>query len=532
MDVLLILLPVIVVLALLVFLKWSADTSGLVGWLLTLAIAAVVFQTPVEVGLTASLYGLLLSFPISLMVATSIFQITFMESTGALQRVVVFVKTIAKSDKAVQIMIINMGIGTLLVSVGATPVSILPPIMLALGYSTFVAVALPAIGFDSLCTYALLGAPLVAFVQLTGGEVNDTTLAAASQIFSMYMPVISTLIGFGMLWIVGGFKQVKEGLLPCLLAGFTMGCSAIAVAYIGKGIVLTGVFGGLATVCIMLLYLLALKKPILDNSVLTPADLEVKEKMSLGAALAPWIILVSACLFINFYPPVLKLLRDDLRMAVSIIPTIFDLKGQALAKQAKPAELRMLWQAYTWVLISTFAAVAFVRPSAAQWKDISRKWVKRAPRPVLSAAIFFAIAYVMVYSGYSVFQGGWQIHADMNMVSILAQSSAAVFKGMYPIIGTYLGLLGGFITGSEASAIAMLAKYHLETSALLKLNGMVVLAGAAIAGGLASVISPAKLQNAAATIDALGIESEVIKVTVVISIIFTAVAAVLTYMWA
>lgn len=532
MEILLILLPVLTVLALLVFLKWSADTSGLVGWCLTMAIAVWYFQTPFEIGLTASLYGLLLSFPISLMVGTSIFQITFMESTGALKRIVVFVKTIARSDRAVQIMIINMGIGTLLVAVGATPVSILPPIMLSLGYSTFVAVALPAIGFDSLCTYALLGAPLVAFVQLTGGEVNDASLAAASQVFSLYMPVISTLIGFGMLWIVGGFKQIKEGIVPCLLAGITMGCSAIAVAYIGKGIVLTGVFGGLATVCIMLLYMLAMRKPILDSSNLNPDDLKVKEQMSLGKALAPWIILVAACLFVNFYPPVLKLLRDDLRMAVTIIPTLLDPSGQALAKQAKPAELRMLWNAYTWVLISTFLSVAFIRPTGEQWKDIFRKWVKRAPRPVFSAAVFFAIAYIMVYSGYSLFGNGWQPRADLNMVSILARSSASAFQGFYPIVGTYLGLLGGFITGSEASTIAMLAKYHLETSALLKLDATVVLAGAAIAGGLASVISPAKLQNAAATIDALGIESQVIKVAVIISVLFTGVAAVLTYIWA
>ena len=29
--------------------------------------------------------------------------------------------------------------------------------MLALGYSSFVAIALPALGYDALCTYALLG---------------------------------------------------------------------------------------------------------------------------------------------------------------------------------------------------------------------------------------------------------------------------------------------------------------------------------------------------------------------------------------
>jgi lactate permease len=49
---------------------------------------------------------------------------------------------------------------------------------------------------------------------------------------------------------------------------------------------------------------------------------------------------------------------------------------------------------------------------------------------------------------------------------------------------------------------------------------------------LASVISPAKLQNAAASIDRIGEESQVIRVTVVISLVITAVAAVMTMLWA
>ncbi len=250
MSVLLTLVPIIAVLVLLIWAKQPADLSGFIGWVLVILVALFFFNTSLQVGLTASLAGVVASFPVSLMVATSIFQITFLESTGALKRIVVFVKTLAKNDQAVQIMIINMGIGTLLVSVGATPVSILPPIMLALGYSTFVAVALPALGFDSLCTYALLGAPLVVFSDMTGTSLTDSAL-----VFSQFMPIISTMIGFGMLFIVGGWAKVKEGFIPCLLAGMTMGLTAMAVAHIGKGIVLTGVIAGAATVLVMIIYL-------------------------------------------------------------------------------------------------------------------------------------------------------------------------------------------------------------------------------------------------------------------------------------
>lgn len=516
MEVLLTLLPIMAVLALLVCLNWPADTSGLVGWLLVMLVAYLFFHTSLEVGLTASLAGIVASFPVSLMVATSIFQITFLECTGALQRIVIFVKTLAKNDRAVQIMIINMGIGTLLVAVGATPVSILPPIMVALGYSTFVAVALPALGFDSLCTYALLGAPLVIYADMTGTPLTDSAL-----IFSRFMPVISTLIGLGMLWIVGGFRQIREGFIPCLLAGLTMGLSAVVVAHIGKGIVLTGVIAGMATVAVMLVYMKLRRQPILDRSCITDRERAVENSMPLLVALSPWLILIISCLFINFYPPVFDYLFKQLAMPVQIIPG------------AKPIMTRMLWNAYTWVIIATLVAVPFIKPTRTQWKETLTKWLARAPRPVFSAAIFFAIAYVMNLSGFVPAGEEWKLaNPDYNMISVLATSSADFFRGLYPAVAAFLGLLGGFVSGSEASTIALFTKYHLLTSAILKVDPLVVTAGTAVAGGLASVISPAKLQNAAATIDALGAESDVIKVAVVISAALTLVAAILTYMWA
>ena len=121
------------------------------------AVAVLYFGTSIEVVLTASAAGLVASLPIALVMAASIVQITLMQETGAVARVVALMKTIAPGQQTVQIMIINLGFGTLLAAMGATPVSILPPIMLALGYSSFVSIAIPALGYDALCTYALLG---------------------------------------------------------------------------------------------------------------------------------------------------------------------------------------------------------------------------------------------------------------------------------------------------------------------------------------------------------------------------------------
>jgi lactate permease len=294
----------------------------------------------------------------------------------------------------------------------------------------------------------------------------------------------------------------------------------VAVAHIGIGVVLTGVIAGFCTMMVMLLYLKLRGLPIIDRSHLTADDFRVEQKMSLLAALSPWIILIAASFAINFYPPWFDVLFKQMDMGVSVI------QGQTI-------RTRMLWNAYTWVLVSTVLSAIFLRPTAACTGETLRKWLKRAPRPALAAAIFFAIAFVMNNSGFQFTGTAWKlVESSSNMIWVLAQGSAAAFGAAYPFISVFLGLFGGFVSGSEASTIAMFTKYHLLTSKLLDVDALIVTAATGIGGGLASVISPAKLQNAAATIDAIGIESQVIRKAFVISLIITTAAAVMALVFA
>jgi lactate permease len=212
----------------------------------------------------------------------------------------------------------------------------------------------------------------------------------------------------------------------------------------------------------------------------------------------------------------------------------------------RPEKLRTLWQAYTWVLVATLVAVPFYRMGAASLTGAWRKTLRRAPRPAFAAAVFFAIAYVLNHSGKAPAPAGgpaaWVMNPEggLNMVREVAVASAGLFGQAYAGVATYLGLLGGFISGSETSSIAMLSKLHFETLArvfpgeaperLLRIS-LLVAAVSGIGGGLASVISPAKLQNAAAVIDRIGMEGKVIKATAVIAVLLTLAAALLTFVF-
>jgi lactate permease len=78
----------------------------------------------------------------------------------------------------------------------------------------------------------------------------------------------------------------------------------------------------------------------------------------------------------------------------------------------------------------------------------------------------------------------------------------------------------------------MLTELHLETAKRIGADGLLVAAASGIGGGLASSISPAKLQNASASIDRIGEESRVLPSTFVIAMVITAVCAVMTLLWA
>src|SRR5437763_1819920 len=110
---LLTLLPILLILVLLIVWKRPADISGIVGWLAVCLIALFFFQTSFEVLWRSTLAGFIRSFSVSLIVATSLLQMAFMEKTGALKRIIIFIKTLASENRAVQIMMINIGFGTL-----------------------------------------------------------------------------------------------------------------------------------------------------------------------------------------------------------------------------------------------------------------------------------------------------------------------------------------------------------------------------------------------------------------------------------
>lgn len=498
-------LPILVIFVGLVFLKQSGTLMGFVGWVLTVIIAVLFFSTSPAVALLATVNGVLASFGISLMVLFTILQVTMMDVTGAITSITEYVRLIA-AERYEQVMLLNVGLGSFLVSIGATPVTMLPPIMLALGFSPVAAVALPCLGYDPLTSFSLLAVPITLPAQVFNLDLD----ALGSQI-SLFLPVISTGFAFGMLFVADGWNGVRKGALPALVAGLTLGLSAILFVRIlpTSAIGLVGVFSGLVTITVMLLLRAVQGKPIVARRRDMPEGV-----MPIGKAALPWILLVLFCIIISI--PWISLGLHDVLGSMQKIPIVAD----------RSIDLKLLNQAYTWVLVSTLLAAPFLIRSRGEARTIIVTWLRRAWAPTFAAAIFFAIAYVMDWSGQTVI-GGVLTFApgttDINMNAVIGLTLALIFGVAFPAVSPLLGLFGAFVSGSEASSNVMFHGILKRATSVLNLDFIKVYSAHCVAGGIASGIAPAKIINAAAVIDQLGIEGEVIRRCAPIAIVLTLV---------
>jgi lactate permease len=513
-------LPIIVIFVGIVFLKQSGTLMAVIGWLLTMLIAVLFFNTAPVIALYASASGILASFGISLMVLFTILQVTMMDLTGAIRSISEYIRSIA-AERYEQIMILNVGFGSFLVSIGATPVTMLPPIMMALGFSPVASVALPCLGYDPLTSFSLLAVPIT----LPAAVFGFDAVIMGSHV-ALFLPVISTGLSIGMLWVADGMNGVRKGLVPAVIAGISLGIFAIVFINIlpASAIGLVGVFAGLVTIAVLFLHRAARLRLVPARRTNAENIPIVKDPtlMPLWKALLPWLLLVILVILISI-PQVQSGLYNLLGNAQKIT---------VVANKA--VDLKLLNQAYFWVIISSLIAAPFLIRSRAEGFTITKLWLKRAWSPTLAAAVFFAIAYVMDWSGQTVINNTLTFASgsyDLNMNAVIGFTLAMVFGIAFPVISPLLGLFGSFVSGSETSSNVMFYGILQKATQVLNLDFTKVYAAHMVAGGIASGIAPAKIINAAAVIDKPWVEGEVIRKSAIVVILLACITSGLLIMF-
>ena len=508
MDFLMAVLPILIVLLGMLLFSRSGVFMSVVGWVFAGLVAWLYFKTPLSVVWGASIYGIVKAFAITFAVAFTMFMIFLMKETGALDEIVKTILSITK-DKVQQTLFIGMGFGSLATSLGVVTPALFPPVFVALGFTPLAAVAICVLCYDPLTSFALLSIPITLPAHVAWGPFGihppgiknlEHFIWSFTQHITIFLPVVSVGFAFMMLYFVGGWSSIKKHWVGGTVAGLVLSLTALFLAF--TKVVPVEVIGIIAGFITMVVSYYMYRKN---------GEGKVKFDADFLRAASPWIFLFVFSLITN-YPPVKKFLASlpgDLE--------VFTVAG-------KRVDLNVLAHVYFWILVSILVSIPFLKPTKEQFSRALNTWIRRVWGPFIAYSLFFAVAFIMAWSGLEFVNG--KLHPmtnfrELNMDFIIGRTLSEWFGSLYPLISPFLGLLGAFVGGSETASNVLFAK--IQYGAVVSTVGapafMAIYGAHAVAGGIASAITPSKVTNAAALVGVKGKEEGELLKTLILPVL-------------
>ncbi|MEM3444889.1 MAG: L-lactate permease [Thermoplasmata archaeon] len=496
------LFPLILVFIGIIMFRQSGAMMAVIGWIVSLVLAITYFHTGLDVALAASLYGIIKSFGITIAVLFTMYLIFLMKEANALEVISAAIKRVAATREE-QAIFIGVGFGSFVTSLGVVTPSLFPPLLIALGFDPFSAVSIAVLGYNATTSFALLSIPVTLPASLF--SIDPVLL---SYKICLYLPVLSTLISFAMLYIIGGFNSVRRGWFPAIVSGLSIGISALVFVLAGAPVLLIGVLAGAFTMFV--LYILAASKHTSSEK------FEMKKFLR---AISPWLVLIAFALVISV-PQITQALKA--------------VDGPAFYIFDKAVDFDVLIQIYTWIFLTCLIAIPLLKLKSGQVKKVTRLWAGRILQPFLAYSLFFAIAYIMAWSAMDVVDGKLvpgAAYNEFNMNVVVANALAGVFGASFVYVAAWLGLFGAVVGGSEASSNVMfypIQKNIAQKIGLTESQFLTTYAAHANGGGIASAITPSKINNAVVTIGGdAGLESRVMRKHLVAVVVITIITGIL-----
>lgn len=504
-------LALIVVFVGIVEFRQSGARMAVVGLAVALVLAVGYFKTNPMVAAGAAIYGIFKSFGITISVLATMLMIFLMREVGALQKISAAVKA-AATTKEQQVLFLGVGFGSFATSLGVVTPSLFPPLLVAMGFSPFAAIAISVLGYNATTSYALLSVP----ISLPADIFKLDQFAFVYKV-NIFLPVVSVLVSIAMLWVVGRRSSVRKGIAPAIVTGLVIGFSCLIFGLLQVPVMLIGVLAGLVSMIVLYSLRNLTAMPVHGSE---PLDREQTLR-----ALSPWLILIALALVVSI-PRVTSWLRL--------------LDGPALWIFDKPLDFDAFAQVYTWIFAATVLSLPILKPTRQQLRKTIDLWLRRIWQPFVAYALFFGVAYVMAWSAMDLANGKivpTAVFDAMNMNNVVGLTFAAVFGSMFVFVAPWLGLFGAVVGGSEASSNVMFFPIQHKAVEGIGLTGagenssafMTIYGSHANGGGIASAITPSKINNAAATIGAdAKLESEIMRSHVPLVLVITFIVGLLT----
>lgn len=524
--------PLILLFVLLGVFRVKAAKAALISLLLSVVLAVVVWQMPLDQALSATgagaFYGL---FPILWILVNALWVYKLTVATPWFDALGRTIRSIS-NDLRILAILIAFCFGALLESLAGfgAPVAITAAMLMAAGMKPLKSAVVSLLANTAPVAFGAMAAPIIALNGVTGLPLQDLSSMAGRQ-----TPFIALVVPLLLVFIVDGKRGVKQTWPVALVAGAVFGIFQFITSNF-FAVELTDVVAAVATVAAVLVMLRFWQpREIIEMSgedsdepedetssrpassgrassggsasgrvpasasvteavsaaattrVLTPAGSTVQRPgaREIWMAVAPYLIIMT--IFSIAQIPVVKNWLSAVGSVTFAWPglDVVDVNGKAVA--AQKFKFDHLKATGTLLLISGIITMVLYRIPAASGVKIYWETLKQLRWTIITVTAVLALSFVMNLSGQTTSLG-------------LALASAG---GFFAVLSPVIGWLGVALTGSDTSSNSLFGQLQVAAAEQTGLSPVLMAATNSSAGVMGKMLS---LQNLAVASAAVGLE--------------------------
>lgn len=531
-------IPIVVFFLSLVVFKTKGHTAGFLTIVVAAILAVSVFGMPIDKMLYSFLYGALYGmWPIAWIIIAAIFLYKLTLKSGYFDILRESIIAITP-DQRIQVILIGFCFGAFLegaIGFGG-PVAITAALLVGLGLRPLYAAGLCMIANTAPVAFGAVGIPIIAMA----GAVNVPAIEISAMAGHM-LPPLSLFIPFFLIFLMNGFKGVKETWPVALLAGGSFAIvQFITATHLGPELpdIASAV---VSIICVAVFLRFWQPKNIFtfDESIGGKATIEAKKYSTKEIVLAwmPFVLLIVVIVIWTqgwfkdlFVLAGSKLSDKSIAQESGIMAfSVFNFNFQSLAEimQVAPVvpvekgqvpvksvfEFSLINTTGTSILLVALITMFMLKVKVGTAIQTFGETLNEMKFAILTIALVVGFAFISNYSGMSA-----------TLALALAQTGNA-FAFFSPIVGW----IGVFLTGSDTSSNLLFGTLQQLTARQLGVPEVLFLAANSVGGVVGKMISPQSIAIACAAVGLVGRESELFRYTVKYSIIFVIGIGIFTY---
>jgi lactate permease len=496
METLLAFLPLVLIFLLIIVFKKSALFASPVTWFVTLLISLLYWKVAPLIIIAASIKGILIATEILLIILGAIFFLNVMKESSYIVAIEYHLTRISR-DRRIQAILFTWVFGSFLEAAAGfgTPAAIVAPLLVVLGFPALAAVAMALVANSTAVTFGAVGTPLIhglkdipISLQALGYQ---TTLLHITGIIVPSMIILVMLSFVNQPWS----KKIKvwKEIIPyslwagaCFLIPYVLSSKYLSPEF--PSLIASLVGGGLLLFTTKKKFLVPKKEWHFPHE--SPKKIKNPNVSFLRATL-PYL-LVSLLLIITRLPSLgIKniLLKGGIPFTMSGIEYSFNIF-------------------YSPGFLFLLVGIVFALKHKEKIKTPFSSAFQKLERPYITIIFLTAFVQILINSGIN-------LSGKQAIPIVMANAAAGVFGSIWPFIAVFVGGIGAFITGSATVSNLLFGNFQYETSLLLGLSPILILAIHSIGGAIGNMISINNVVTASAIVGLHGEDYKIIRKTII-----------------